>query len=114
MVIDYDRLLDDWADHMHEKAEIARIQSEEKKLGSYTDGYWRGYQTGIYESSAYLTFLEKRKRKMYETKEPEESVAKILDDILLKITENTDKNAQTECVDAPWVKELNKIFDEYL
>lgn len=66
-MLNYDKLLDDWADHLLSKAHKA---DEERiyEADSYKDGYLRGYSEGIRESSAYLSFLEKKKKDLYEIK----------------------------------------------
>lgn len=64
-MIDYNKLLDDWADHLLPKAHEADEKSGYEQAGSYKYGYFKGYSQGIREASAYLSFLEKRKSHLY-------------------------------------------------
>lgn len=63
--IDYDRLLDDWAEILHKEADKAKKVSDESEMGSYRYGYFNGLSKGYFDAIARLSLLENRKVKNY-------------------------------------------------
>ena len=65
MNINYNKLLDDWAEHILKKAHTAENKRLYEDLFSYKGGYLKGYSEGIRTALAHLSLLEKRKYKNY-------------------------------------------------
>lgn len=63
--IDYDRLLDDWADIIYVEADRHKKTSEEFETGSYRRGYYAGLHAAYIDSLARISLLENRKAKRY-------------------------------------------------
>lgn len=59
--MDYEKLLDDWAEKLLSEADKFRETSEDAIVGSYNHGYSKGYSDGMYMA---LTFLNRIERKM--------------------------------------------------
>lgn len=67
--LDYDRLLDDWADLVFKEMDIAKSIFKSEPLGSPKYYTSKGYEDGLSMAMALLSTLEKRKRKKYEIDE---------------------------------------------
>lgn len=63
--LDYDKLLDDWADDLFTLAEHFEMKLDQCDAGSFKHGYYAGKQDGIIEAIASLAMLETRKRNKY-------------------------------------------------
>lgn len=63
--LDYDRLLDDWAEMIFVEADRCKKISEEAEVGSYRYGYFDGVHKGYIDALAKLSLLENRKYKKY-------------------------------------------------
>lgn len=63
--LDYDALLNDWAEELHKKVDKAREMEGESETGSYKHGHCVGYCEGLLMALAQLSLLEKRKTKNY-------------------------------------------------
>lgn len=65
--IDYDALLEGWAEELFQKADAARHKKDLSKVGSYEYGYYKGLNEGYIEAIARLNFLESRNRNKYKS-----------------------------------------------
>lgn len=65
-MIDYDKLLDEWADKVY--AEMARYQSvrDDHPVGSYKDAMCRGHIDGLASALALLSIIEKKAKRTEE------------------------------------------------
>ncbi|RYI30511.1 hypothetical protein EVU96_08845 [Bacillus infantis] len=63
--IDYDKLLDDWADRLYKKADELEEQLKDREDGSYRHGFINGKRDGFFEALATLSLLEKKKKNNY-------------------------------------------------
>lgn len=68
-MLDYDKLLDDWAELVYEKVDKLEEQLDSAKVGSTKYCYLKGRQDAYLESLAMLSLLEKRKKNKYTIKE---------------------------------------------
>lgn len=64
--LDYDRLLDDWADLVFKEMDEAKSIFKSEPLGSPKFYTSKGYEDGLCMAMALLSTLETRKRKKYE------------------------------------------------
>lgn len=65
MLLDYDKLLDDWAEYLLKKSDEADENNSYEEIGTFKYGYRKGYAEGIREAVSYLSFLEKRRKSLY-------------------------------------------------
>ena len=61
-MIDYDKLLDEWAEKVFKKADEARDRYEEEDVGTTRSSYCRGYMEGLLMATAILSRMEKKAR----------------------------------------------------
>jgi hypothetical protein len=64
--LDYDRLLDDWADLIFKEMDEAKVIFNSEPFGSPKFYTSKGYEDGLCMAMALLGTLETRKRKKYE------------------------------------------------
>lgn len=64
--LDYERLLDDWADELFNKVQLYEEKRDKEEMGSYKYGYYQGKHDGVMEALTKLSMFEKRKGKKYE------------------------------------------------
>lgn len=62
--MDYNKLLDEWAEKVFEKADKAMKLSEDSKENSYEQGYRRGYSNGLRMAISILSQMEKVQNKI--------------------------------------------------
>lgn len=58
--MNYEKLLDDWADKVLSEADKYKTTSENAIVGSYNHGYSKGYSNGMYMALAILNRMEKK------------------------------------------------------
>ena len=63
--LDYDKLLDDWAEDLFEEAEKYEKKRDQASTGSYAHGYFAGKHDGVIQAIAKLSTLETRKARKY-------------------------------------------------
>jgi hypothetical protein len=63
--LDYDRLLDDWAEDLFILAEHFKMKTNQCELDSFKNGYYSGKHDGIIEAIASLAVFETRKKGKY-------------------------------------------------
>lgn len=64
--MDYNQLLDEWAEEVYSKADKAREESNYTKVGSYKHGLHVGYADGLIMAVTLLSKHEKRHEKLVE------------------------------------------------
>lgn len=64
-MLDYDRLLDDWAELVYEKVDKLEEKMAIVDVGSTRYCYLKGHQDAFLQSLAMLSLLEKRKKSKY-------------------------------------------------
>lgn len=74
--LDYDALLDDWAEILHKKADAAKEIEENAETGSFKHAHCIGYREGLFMALSQLSLLEKRKKKKYLIESPPEQLNK--------------------------------------
>jgi hypothetical protein len=62
--MDYNKLLDEWAEQVYEKADKAREDSGYADTGSFKHGRLMGYDDGLIMALTMLTTLEKKYKKL--------------------------------------------------
>jgi hypothetical protein len=63
--LDYDKLLDDWANYLFEEVEKFEKKRDQALTGSYAHGYFEGKHDGLLQALAKLSTLETRKARNY-------------------------------------------------
>ena len=63
MEIDYDKLLNEWADEIYKKADKAREDYGYQENGDFKNGRLMGYADGLIMAISILTRLEKKYKK---------------------------------------------------
>lgn len=63
--LDYDKLLDDWAEGLFKQAEEFEEKRDQADVGSYSHGYYRGKHDATIAAITKLAMLEGRKNKKY-------------------------------------------------
>lgn len=67
--INYDKLLDDWAEELFKQSDKLKNRIKNEELSQYKEAYLKGYSEGIISAIVTLDFYEKRKYKKYIIKE---------------------------------------------
>lgn len=67
--LDYEKLLDDWAEELFEMSRQHEKLRDMSEIGSVDYGYHAGMSNAYVTAVTKLTFLEKRKSKKYKTEE---------------------------------------------
>lgn len=72
--LDYDKLLDEWAEILFKKVEAYEQKRDDCEVGSYKYGCYQGKSAGVMEAITRLSMLERREFKKYkkENKQLEE------------------------------------------
>ncbi|MFK3936502.1 hypothetical protein ACI2JA_03165 [Alkalihalobacillus sp. NPDC078783] len=65
MNLDYNKLLDDWAEDLLNEAERWGDKKNQHDVGSYKYGYYQGISEGYYMAVSKLNGLEKRKARKH-------------------------------------------------
>ncbi|MEK4025407.1 hypothetical protein [Sporosarcina sp. FSL W7-1283] len=63
--LDYDLLLDDWAEEIYQMADEHAIKRDVSETGSFKHGYHKGMHDALIMSLVKVTFLENRRTKKY-------------------------------------------------
>ena len=65
MELDYNKLLDDWADELFAKADEYAEKRDKQEIGSYNYGYYNGISEALYLAITKLTIRERRYKKKF-------------------------------------------------
>ena len=63
--LDYDKLLDEWAEILFKKVEAYEQKRDECEMGTYKYGCYQGKHDGIMEAITRLSMLERREFNKY-------------------------------------------------
>ncbi|MGG0667785.1 hypothetical protein ABE073_04565 [Lederbergia citrisecunda] len=67
--LDYDLLLDDWAEEIYALADKHEAKKDESKTGSFQHGYHKGMHDALIMSLVKVSFLENKRTKKYVVEE---------------------------------------------
>jgi hypothetical protein len=63
MEINYDKLLNDWAEKIYAKADKYGTDRGYESFGTYKDGLYQGWREGLIDAVTILVMMERKERK---------------------------------------------------